>query len=71
MVGSANMDYRSLYLHFENCCVFYGGHMVQDVHADLLRCMQVSREVTWEDVKNVPLPKRIFRVILRLFAPLL
>ena len=71
VVGSANMDYRSLYLHFENCCVFYGGHMVQDVHADLLRCMQVSHEVTWEDVKNVPLPKRIFRVILRLFAPLL
>ena len=45
--------------------------MVQDVHADLVRCMQVSHEGTWEDVKNVPLPKRIFRVILRLFAPLL
>ena len=71
VVGSANMDYRSLYLHFENCCVFYGGRMVQDVHADLTRCMQVSHEVTWEDVKNVPLPKRAFRVILRLFAPLL
>ena len=71
VVGSANMDYRSLYLHFENCCVFYGGRMVQDVHADLVRCMQVSHEVTWEDVKNVSLPKRAFRVLLRLFAPLL
>lgn len=71
VIGSANMDYRSLYLHFENCCVFYGGHMVGDVRQDLLRCMQVSHEVTWQDVKNVPLPKRIFRILLRLFAPLL
>ena len=38
---------------------------------DMTRCMQVSHEVTWKDVKNVPLPKRAFRVILRLFAPLL
>lgn len=71
VVGSANMDYRSLYLHFENCCSFYGGRMVQDVYNDLTECMSVSREVTWEDVKNTPLPKRVFRVLLRLFAPLL
>ena len=46
VVGSANMDYRSLYLHFENCCSFYGGQMVQDVRHDLEECMAVSHEVT-------------------------
>ena len=71
VVGSANMDYRSLYLHFENCCSFYGGHMVKDVRDDLLECMRVSREVTWEDVRGVPPVKRMFRTVLRLFAPLL
>ena len=71
IVGSANMDYRSLFLHFENCCAFYGGQMVQDVLSDLKECMSVSHEVTLEETNRTPLPKRIAQVILRLFAPLL
>ena len=71
IVGSANMDYRSLYLHFENCCAFYGGKMVQDVRRDIERCMTQSREVTLEDVDHTPWPKRLFQLFLRLFAPLL
>ncbi len=71
VVGSANMDYRSLYLHFENCCSFYGGQMVQDVRNDLEECMAVSREVTLEDTRSTPFFKRILQVFLRLFAPLL
>ncbi len=71
IVGSANMDYRSLYLHFENCCAFYGGQMVQDVRADLEECMSVSNEVFLEDTYKTPLPKRVAQLILRLFAPLL
>ncbi len=71
IVGSANMDYRSLYLHFENCCAFYGGKMVEDVRADLEECMAVSQEVTLEDTYKTPLPKRLVQVLLRLFAPLL
>lgn len=71
IVGSANMDYRSLYLHFENCCSFYGGQMVQNVKLDVEQCMAVSNEVTLEQALATPLPKRIFQVILRLFAPLL
>lgn len=71
IVGSANMDYRSLYLHFENCCAFYGGQMVEDVRTDLEDCMSVSHEVTLEDTYKTPFFKRIAQVILRLFAPLL
>ena len=71
IVGSANMDYRSLYLHFENCCAFYGGQMVQNVRADLEQCMAVSHEVTLEETLKTPIPKRIAQVLLRLFAPLL
>ena len=71
VVGSANMDYRSLYLHFENCCSFYGGQIVQDVRHDLEECMAVSHEVTLDDARSTPLFKRLFQVVLRLFAPLL
>lgn len=51
IVGSANMDYRSLYLHFENCAVFYAGHMVHDVKADMTETLRQSREVTLDDVE--------------------
>lgn len=71
IVGSANMDYRSLYLHFENCCAFYGGHMVQDVKTDIETCMAHSHEVTLEDTAKTPWFKRIGQLLLRVFAPLL
>ena len=71
IVGSANMDYRSLYLHFENCCAFYGGQMVRTVRKDLEQCMAVSRECTLEEVYRTPLPKRILQIFFRIFAPLM
>ncbi len=71
IVGSANMDYRSLYLHFENCCIFYGGQMVADVKRDFLATMRESREVTKEDCRRVPLYKWVAQIFLRFFAPLM
>lgn len=71
VVGSANMDYRSLYLHFENCCAFYGGHMVRDVKADLLAAMEAGREVSLADVAHTPLPKQLVQSFLRIFSPLM
>lgn len=71
IVGSANMDYRSLYLHFENCVAFYGGHMVRDVKADFAATMAQSREVTLEDTRCTPFYKWLGQVFLRFFAPLM
>ena len=71
IVGSANMDYRSLYLHFENCCAFYGGHMPHDVKADILQTMAASHEVTLKEALNAPLYKWVAQIFLRLFAPLM
>lgn len=71
IVGSANMDYRSLYLHFENCCAFYGGHMPHDVKRDILRTMAQSHEVTLQEAQSAPLYKWVAQIFLRLFAPLM
>lgn len=71
IVGSANMDYRSLYLHFENCCIFYGGDMVKEVKRDFLATMRESREVSKSDSQHVPLYKWIAQIFLRFFAPLM
>ena len=71
-VGSVNLDYRSLYLHFE-CGVFlYQTPSVAQVYADMQETFAVSREVMIEDCrKKHPLGMRLLHALLRLIAPLL
>lgn len=71
IVGSANTDYRSLYLHYENCCQFFGGQIVNRVKEDFEATMAVCHEVTAEDIRRVPLYKWLAQMFLRLFAPLM
>lgn len=71
IVGSANMDYRSLYLHFENCVSFYGGGIVGEVKQDMLNCFDVSKEITLDDTTKLPLPRRLLQIIARFFAPMI
>ena len=71
-VGSVNLDYRSLYLHFE-CGVFlYQTPAVAQVYADMQETFAVSREVMIEDCrKKHPFGMRLLHALLRLIAPLL
>lgn len=70
-VGSINMDYRSLYLHFE-CGVFlYQSSAVLDVKEDMLQTMAVSEEINMEFCQKRPAAIRTFLGVVRLFAPLL
>lgn len=69
--GTINLDYRSLYLHFENGVLMYNCRAIHDMRQDFEATMNISREVT-EDYKKKPvLPIKIKRSLLRLFAPLL
>lgn len=69
-VGSANLDFRSLYLHFESGACFYGGPVVRAVRDDFLDTVARSREMTGEDCK-VGFWKRLIQDFLRVFAPLM
>ena len=51
--------------------MFYAGHMVHDVKADMTETLRQSREVTLDDVERVPLPKMLCQLLFRLFAPLM
>lgn len=71
VVGSINLDYRSLYLHFE-CGVFlYRSQAVMQVKADALDTMQQSKEITLDFCRNRNVIIRLIQSILRLFAPML
>ncbi len=69
-VGTINLDYRSLYLHFE-CGVFLcHSKEILKIREDAIETMKQSKEVTAEEVKK-KLPIRLAQVLLRIFAPLL
>ncbi len=67
-IGTSNLDYRSLYLHFENNVVLYGCSCLQDMKRDLEETFAQCREVT-DSYRSAPL--RLWECILRLFAPML
>jgi len=75
VVGTINMDYRSLCLHFENACLFIGGQIVTDVRDDCTATFKVSKEITMKHInknrRSSGLLHSIYYAFLRLFAPLL
>lgn len=71
VVGTINMDYRSLYLHFECAAVLYGSETIKAIRKDFEESLGRSIEITSDDCRKRPLLKRIVGWVLRIFAPLL
>lgn len=69
--GSINLDYRSLYHHFENGCVMVDAPAVLEIRDDLARTFTESREVTEEYRSGRSQPMRLWHMFLRLFAQLM
>lgn len=70
-VGTVNMDFRSLYLHYECGVWMYRTPAVEAVKRDFLDTQAQSREVTLEECRAARWPTRLLRSVIRLFAPLL
>ncbi len=70
-VGSINLDYRSLYFHFECGVWLYKTKSVKAIKDDFIDTFEKCREITLEDCLSVKPLKRIARGFLRLFAPLM
>lgn len=70
-VGTINLDYRSLYLHFE-CGVFmYRSQAVMQLKQDVMDTLRKSEQITLEFCQNRNIFIRLLQSVLRLFAPLL
>ncbi len=70
MIGSTNMDFRSLYLNYECGACFYGSKMIADVKNDILNLQNDCHEVTKADCKTNFLIQ-ILQDICRMFAPIM
>ena len=69
-VGTVNMDFRSLYLHFECGVRMYESAAVAQVRDDFLKTLEVCHEMTLPECEVGAL-RSVGRQILRLFAPLM
>ena len=69
-VGTTNLDFRSLYLHFECGVWMYGTDTVGKIRDDFLCTLNECHQVTLEDCRG-SLLRKAFQSLLRLFAPLL
>ena len=69
-VGTVNLDYRSLYLHFENGTCLCDSEKVMDIRRDWEQAAGLSREITKKDAGYHPLSEFVLSV-LRVFAPLM
>lgn len=70
MIGTINLDYRSLVHHFENGVWLYGADCIKNVKKDILETLDKSVYIKPESVKT-NLFQKLIRSIVRLFAPLL
>jgi cardiolipin synthase len=69
--GTINLDYRSLYHHFENACLYIHCQAVLDTRADFERTFPECNEVTEKYNTGRDRFLKIKQLLLRLFAPLL
>lgn len=71
VVGTANMDFRSFYLHFECGIAFYGSSVVEKVTQDIMNTLQYCQEITLKEVGDIPLWRRLLASCLKIYAPLM
>lgn len=71
VVGTINLDYRSLYLHFECAVYLYQVPQITEVEADFQETLKDCREITMEDWRNEKFITKLTGRVLRLIAPLM
>ena len=68
-VGTVNLDYRSLFLHFENNSLFYKASLLDSLRADFLATQAQCRQRTLDNIDK-GFWHWLVDGVLRIFAPL-
>lgn len=71
VVGSINLDYRSLLHHFENAVWIYKSGIIKKIKQDFADTIGKSKKISYDESRKQTLLKRILLPILRLFSPLM
>ncbi len=71
VVGTVNLDYRSLYLHFECAAYLHDVPAIADIDEDFIRTLEKCQQITMEDVKAQGILTRAAGAMLKVIAPLM
>ena len=70
-VGTVNLDYRSLFLHFEDGVWLCDAPCIHDIEQDFQDTLTVSEPITLRRFRHLNILLQLYRSILRVFAPLM
>ena len=68
-VGTVNMDYRSMFLHYECGALIINDSSVKTMREDFIDALNKSKEITNDEWNKRPLYQKIVAFILNIFAP--
>jgi cardiolipin synthase len=68
VVGTINLDYRSLYLHFENGTYLYRASAIEKIREDFENTNRECRRIAMKDIRSNVF-KSLLIDVLRIFAP--
>ena len=71
VVGTINLDYRSLYHHFECATYMYKTACIDGIEKDFQQTLTKCRQVTPESIKEEKLSYKIMGQLMQFFAPLM
>ncbi len=71
VVGTINLDYRSLYHHFECAVYLHGSDAIGDIERDFRQTQEKCRRVTRETIKKEKWTVKLAGFVLKAVAPLL
>lgn len=71
VVGSINLDYRSLYHHFECATYMYKCSCIKDIEADFVETLASCEGIAWDSLGSIKRSYRFLGRVLKIFAPLM
>jgi cardiolipin synthase len=71
VVGTINLDYRSLYHHFECAAYLYGVSCISDMEQDFQNTLKKCREITKESVLKMKWNQKLLGILMKWIAPLM
>lgn len=71
VVGTINMDYRSLYHHFECAAYLHGLPCIQDIEQDFRQTKSQSQRITPQSAQKVSPLRKLCGIVLKAIAPLM
>ncbi len=71
VVGTINLDYRSLYHHFECATYLYRASCIADIEKDFADTLAKCRRVTMETIRNEKRSMKLLGGFMKILAPLM